>query len=408
MGWGRKKMVKETFLRRHRLINKMKIALQRIEIKKVILSLVLIFSIIAAVPVRAQEETMPTYTPTSAWLVGPASLGETEGYAGRMPCVVANQFGNGFVLRLSGGGGQLMAMAVDFRQKAFTARQKYEVEFSVPGVFFQSFAGSAYDETTLLFGLSKIPEFYKALQGAESLVITVGGASVSLNLVGLDDGFRRMDACYGTGQREERIAEFQQDRKETSSLKSSTQNPLITPKGSLTPLPEDEISKTPPVAAAPSEADSLILIAKAKEAEDAARRLAASSPNKPAAEGKAMASSWTEPKVVRPNPSDIMVQKSAPQPASASRNMHWRALKGANLQDVLGLWTSGADVRLMWLADSNFPVMRSLSFEGNFESAVQSLLEQYSGQGDRPVGRIYREPGSQKLVLVIERDRTAP
>ncbi|MGZ9108150.1 MAG: TcpQ domain-containing protein [Micavibrio sp.] len=347
---------------------------------------------------------MPTYTPTSAWLVGPASLGETEGYAGQMPCVVANQFGNGFVLRLSGGGGQLMAMAIDFRQKAFAARQKYEVEFSVPGVFFQSFAGSAYDETTLLFGLSKIPEFYKALQGAESLVITVGGASVGLNLVGLEDGFRRMDACYGPGQKEERISEFQQDREEPSSLKSSTQNPLITPKDGLTPLPEDEISETPPVA--PSEADSLI--AKAKEAEDAARRLAASSPSKPAAEGQAMASSWTEPKVVRPNPSDIMVQKSAPPPASTSRNMRWRALKGANLQDVLGLWTSGVDVRLMWLADSNFPVMRSLSFEGNFESAVQSLLEQYSGQGDRPVGRIYREPGSQKLVLVIERDRTSP
>jgi len=342
---------------------------------------------------------MATYTPTSAWLVGPASLVDTEGYSGQMPCVVANQFGNGFVLRLSGGGGQLLAMAIDFRQKAFTPHQKYEVEFSVPGAFFQSFVGAAYDESTLLFSLNKFPEFYKALQGAETLVISVNGASVGLNLVGLEDGFRRMDVCYGPSQNREQIVQDQPDTETTSPEKSSTKNPLITPKESLTPLPDEAVPD------APAETDALA--AKAREIEEVARQLAASQPEKPAPDGQAMASRWTEPKVVRPNPPDIIVQKSAPAPANASRTMLWRALKGANLQDVLGLWTEGVDVRLMWLADANFPVMRSMSFEGNFENAVQMLLDQYSAQGDRPVGRIYREPGSLKQVLVIERDRAA-
>lgn len=346
---------------------------------------------------------MTTYTPTSAWLVGPASLVDTEGYSGQMPCVVANQFGNGFVLRLSGGGGQLLAMAIDFRQKAFTPHQKYEVEFSVPGAFFQSFVGAAYDESTLLFGLNKFPEFYKALQGAETLVISVNGASVGLNLVGLEDGFRRMDACYGPSQKREQVAQFQLDTEKFSPEKSSTKNPLITPKEALTPLPGENSGSDE--AAQPAETDALA--AKAREVEEVARQLAASRPEKPAPDGQAMASRWTEPKVVRPNPSDVIVQKSAPAPANTSRTMLWRALKGANLQDVLGLWTEGVDVRLMWLADTNFPVMRSMSFEGNFENALQMLLDQYSGQGDRPVGRIYREPGSKKQVLVIERDRSA-
>ncbi len=369
--------------------------IQRIVINKLLFSAVLSAILFTASPSGAQD--MATYTPTSAWLVGPASLVETEGYSGQMPCVVANQFGNGFVLRLSGGGGQLLAMAIDFRQKAFKPHQKYEVEFSVPGAFFQSFVGAAYDESTLLFGLNKFPEFYKALQGAETLVISVNGASVGLNLVGLEDGFRRMDACYGPGKKTEQITQNQPDEEKSSPEKSSTKNPLITPKEALTPLPED----------ASDESETDTLAAKAKEVEEAARQLAESRPEKSAPEGQAMASRWTEPKVVRPNPSDVIVQKSAPAPANTSRTMLWRALKGANLQDVLGLWTEGVDVRLMWLADANFPVMRSMSFEGNFENALQMLLDQYSGQGDRPVGRIYREPGSQKQVLVIERDRAA-
>lgn len=380
----------------------------------------------SAVPSFAQDDTAAVYTPTSAWLVGPASLGDSTQAGGKMPCVVANQFGNGFVLRLSGGGGQLMAMAIDFHQKAFEPRRKYEVSFSVPGVFFQSLQGAAYDQQTLLFGLQKIPEFYESLKTAEKLVITVAEASVALNLVGLEDGFQRMESCYAPGGVPAPQSANRADPA-AAPVKGSTQNPLIAKNTALTPMPGDEefqpepeTPRTPVEAPDPQLSVNAVLndvalppvpvkggsagflIDKAQEAEEAAKRLSANSPNKPS-EGQAMAQNWAKPDVVRPNGADIMAGGSNAAPAkSASQNMRWRALKGANLQDVLRLWTDGAGVGLMWLAEADFPVQRSLSLEGNFETAVQTLLEQYEGQTSRPVGRVYREPGSQSLVLVIE------
>lgn len=394
---------------------------------KTLLSVSFVAFCIAA-PAFAQDDTAAVYTPTSAWLVGPASLGDAAQAGGKMPCVVANQFGNGFVLRLSGGGGHLMAMAIDFKQKAFEPRRKYEAQFSVPGVFFQSLQGAAYDQQTLLFGLQKTPEFYEGLKSAEKLVITVAEASVALSLVGLEDGFQRMESCYApSGIAPEQKSAGRADS--VAPVKGSTQNPLIARNNALTPMPgeaemvEAQATPQPSAIEAPDAQLSVnavlndvakapvpvrggsagFLIAKAQEAEEAAKRLSANSPNKPS-EGKAMAENWTKPDVVRPNGADIMAGGSQTAPAkSASQNMRWRALKGANLQDVLRLWTDGAGVGLMWLADANFPVQRSLSMEGNFETAAQALLEQYEGQASRPVGRIYREPGSQALVLVVER-----
>lgn len=380
-------------------------------------------------PAFAQDGAVPVYTPTSAWLVGPASLGEMPKSAGNMPCVVANQFGNGFVLRLSGGGGQLMAMAIDFNQKAFEPRRKYEVEFSVPGQFFRAFQGAAYDRQTLLFGLQKAPEFYEALKVADQLVITVAEASVALSLVGLGDGFHRMESCYTPGAPMDvrADAKMAQPVQAPPAARKSPQNPLIAREAGLTPMPGDDAMVTPadarqasipspdpqlsvnavlndvaPVPPSVKGGSAGFLIAKAQEAEEAARRLSAKSPARSGAEGLALAQNRAAPQVVRPNGAEIMAGATAPA-KSASQTMRWRALKGADLEGALKLWTEGAGVGLMWLADTSFPIPRSLSLEGNFETALQALLEQYDGMSPRPVGRIYREPGSQALVLVIER-----
>ena len=377
-----------------------------------------------AAPVMAE---MAVYKPSGAWMVGPAGLGDIDGEAPKnLPCVAINKFGNGFTLRLSGGGGQLMAMAIDFHQKAFTPHRKYEIELSVPGVYFQSFAGAAYDQQTLLFGLYKYPDFYKALKGADQLVIKAAGASVGLDMKGLDDGLRRMEACFNpTGNQLENYKGNEAVAIKPASKKLTSGNPLIAKNSGLTPMPGDQAAALPPVAAAPApdrelSVDAVLndpakqppanaaahLIAKANEAEEAARRLSAKSPNRPDPTGQQMASGWTDPKVIRPNPADVMVtpNNAAPVAKSITRNMRWRALKGASLQDVLGLWADGAGVRLIWLPVDSFAVQRSLSQEGPFEPAVQSLLEQFDGQAKRPVGRIYREPGSNNLVLVVQQD----
>lgn len=412
---------------------------------RIVFKAILAISFLALSPVAvhaADKGDAPVYTPTSAWLVGPASLdmGSEAASAGKMPCVVANQYSNGYVVRFSGGGDALMAMAIDFRQKVFTPRQKYEVEFSVPGQFFQTVEGAAYDEGTLLFGLYKTPDFYKALQKADTLTIKAEGTTIALNMVGLSDGFRRMNECYEPDKvtKSQTAAATPLPVPVAAPKETVTkQNPLL--QGSLTPMPGETIAPPPAQAPAPmpvsqgkgrpdpeasvnavlqnggdvspAGGSASMLIAKAKEAQQTAQRLAATGPaasnNAEAANnnGAPMTGSWSQPKTIkplRPNASEVMVQNGTPGAMTAAQDLRWRAVKGGDLHDVLSSWAAGAGVKLMWMANQNFMVERSLSYTGTFQQAVSQILEGYAGDRVRPVGKMYHEPGSSQLVLVIE------
>lgn len=388
----------------------MKIFFDRIDIKSF---LVAVFVLFIPYPTLAAGDA-PVYVPTSAWLVGPASLGPVAGDKSvQMPCVVANQFSNGFIFRLSGGGDQLMAMAIDFRQPQFTPRQKYEVEFSVPGQFFQVLSGAAYDRNTLLFSLYKFPEFYKAIKTADIITIKIDSQTVALNMIGLSDGFKRMNQCYNPGQDNQTQKPF---------AHTSNQNPLIAQDSGLTPMPGDrlsdhsqdgyspdpemsvnavlnEVAPTPP---APGNSGAN-LIANVRQSQKIAKELSATNPMKQVPEGQQMAGAWTEPKIVRSN-NDIIDQGAATsaQTMDGTQDMRWRALKGADLHNILDSWAQGSGVKLMWLPVENFAVQRSISMSGDFKTAAQALLEQFSDLSVRPVGRLYREPGTTRLVLVVE------
>ncbi|HEY8190772.1 MAG TPA: hypothetical protein VIF12_08800, partial [Micavibrio sp.] len=215
---------------------------------------------------RAQDEAR-VFAPTSAWLVGPASLAANIGnISSKIPCVVANQFSNGFVMRFSGGGQKLMALAIDFRQKAFTPRIRYDVEFSVPGQFFQIVNAAAYDEGTLIFNLQKLPDFYGAMKKAETVVVKVEGKSVTFALIGLDDGFERMETCYNPSihgpaplappigpQPTPETIKTPTPKPEAAQDKS-IQNPLIARDAGLTPMPGDA-GLSPADAALPPDTD---------------------------------------------------------------------------------------------------------------------------------------------------------
>jgi hypothetical protein len=199
-------------------------------------------------------------------------------------------------------------------------------------------------------------------------------------------------------------------------------NPLLARnalQGGLTPLPGEGPSMSGPdpvdsvnalmnpVGRDPRTTSDLLV--KAGEAEEAAKKLAAMNPNTQEATKAAevsqahnLAQSWSDPTVRRNNPTNIMGQAvpSALQGAAA-QPMRWRALKGANLRDTLDVWAKGVGVRMIWNAPQDFSVQQSIVFEGPFDQAANALLEQYSTQSTRPVGRVYREPGSTSLVLVV-------
>ena len=75
---------------------------------------------------QVQPGAIPEFVPSSPWVVGETGLSEVRGIAGlKLPCMMVNQFDNGFIMRLAGGGQNLSAMAVDFRQPIFAKGRRY-------------------------------------------------------------------------------------------------------------------------------------------------------------------------------------------------------------------------------------------------------------------------------------------
>ena len=63
---------------------------------------------------------IPSFTPVEGWQVTKTSLAQARGLQNvRLPCLMTSEFDNGFIVRLSGGGGNILAMAIDFRQRLF-------------------------------------------------------------------------------------------------------------------------------------------------------------------------------------------------------------------------------------------------------------------------------------------------
>jgi hypothetical protein len=367
----------------------------------------------------ASAVAQSSYVPTSAWLVGPASLAASmENAPGKVPCVVANQYNNGFVLRFSGGDGKLLALAVDFKQKAFKANQKYDAELDVPGAFFQAVSGSAYDETTIIFNLQKVEGLYDALKEADEFSLKVYNTKLPFALMGLADGFKRMEVCSNpsvTGP----VAlapPVAPNPRSTAPAKAvpevqTPQNPLIARDGGLIPMPGD--AALPPVQDQQRGAGLPVsdLMAKAQQAEQVAQELVKNSPQRPQPpQGEQLARSWSDAAPAQnAQKTDVKTDIMGKKPANETyvrREMRWRALKGANLREVLKVWADGSGAELIWLAKEDFAVQRSMSQQSTIESAAQTLLEQFNDMNPRPVGRVYREPGTSRLVLVVESAET--
>jgi hypothetical protein len=75
------------------------------------------------------------------------------------------------------------------------------------------------------------------------------------------------------------------------------------------------------------------------------------------------------------------------------------------MRGVLQLWAREAGVELVWDSAVEFPVKQTLNMQGDFESALEAMLEQYQGDTIRPIGRLHAPPGEGAKFLVIEAAR---
>ncbi len=80
----------------------------------------------------------------------------------------------------------------------------------------------------------------------------------------------------------------------------------------------------------------------------------------------------------------------------------WFGLSGAPLAEVVKVWSEDAGVTLVWQAEKNFALQKTISHVGHFEDAVFKALSQYDNDAIRPVGEIYNDLQTGKMVLLVK------
>ena len=374
-------------------------------------------ALLALAPHAAGAAEQKLFVPTSSWLVGPASpVVAAEGDARKMPCVMINQYDNGFTFRLSGGGGSLMAMAVDFRQKVFKPGKSYRVDIEVPPYVDVALPGTAYNEATLIVNTQQIDGFYKNISEAKTMKLGVGSSKMDFALLGVSDGLSRVESCYSGNKTD---AQPLPVAAENNFKAAPPMEDLMSAEPSvITPMPDEAI---PPVSGGGETAMSVDKMLQSaamemKRIEPAAAPVSGETgdiPVKATSEGQMLARSWASPFAQSERkPAQRTIMASASDKGSSTEAVDrqptgdeirsWRALGGTSLQEALKTWAGEADVELMWMAGQDFSIAKSISLQGSFEAAVLSVLEQYGDADLRPVGRIYNDTSAGRKVLLVE------
>ncbi|MCB9981367.1 MAG: TcpQ domain-containing protein [Rhodospirillales bacterium] len=95
------------------------------------------------------------------------------------------------------------------------------------------------------------------------------------------------------------------------------------------------------------------------------------------------------------------------EPASGTEQVdvvegvQWRALEGQNIRQTLEQWSQAADVALIWDNVNAFAVLEPFEIRGDYEQAVQMLLDQYMRSDVRPVATLHLDPENQQKTLVV-------
>lgn len=361
-------------------------------------------------PVMAQEQDSQDISsllvPAGAWLVGPTTLADGSAAAGGMPCVMVNKFSNQMEMRLSGGGNEILALALNVGAASFTVDQNYLMNITFDGAAPLALPAQAFSEDTVVVGTEPGKDFYKSLQDKQSMTVQLGESVMEFSLLGVPQGLKRLEECFKPAPVAEAAAGA------TAPIPNSKADSAGAP---VTPSLDAAAPVTPASAAGIQMLDEV-------SPQKVTALMAEIKGESPAPVSKADADSGSEPAaepapvpVAAPKPApaaqlksqDILTPGTATAVTGEGQQMRWRVMKGANLQNILEVWAASAQARLIWKSSQTFSVPESLALQGTFEAAVEAVLGQFSGAAARPVGKIYQDPAMKQKVLVIESDHKA-
>ncbi len=491
------------------------------KVTKLLLAAMMSAACVLPAHAMAQSKAAPVFMPSRAWDVSATELVNIRGLAGtKMPCVMSNEFDNGFVMRLSGGGQKMLAMAIDFRQEVFAKGHQYNGMVALGDSYIKQAQATAFTSSTLIFNLRSMADFYAQIAQQKSMDISVDGNDFRFSLEGIGSSFAALESCYN-GEKTKTIEPLvadKMDTRATSELESGglkmppslAKTPLprsfdeiiagsdsSAPQATLkkdespsvglktmTPLPGDvpssssaaksyradiparvsreikdastsetkaPVMKVAPSAPATTPDSKVVSAASVPEVASTPKSAPISMPT-PAAKWTAFAgeslrsvlarwsvdagynldwqanSAATIPQDVSLNSSfeeavnqllaeagasdgmaasveNASVQNSDVASDSATVGAAWQADKGANIQDVINLWAARAGVKVAWSSFTSLPVKSSQSSRGSFESALQTLLDQYKGDKVRPFATLNEDPVSGEKTLTMNMEK---
>lgn len=338
--------------------------------------------------------------PSGAWLVGPTTLADgSDAEGGGIPCVMVNKFSNGSELRFSGGGQEILALALNVGAPTFEVNQSYLITISFEGQPPINLPAEAFSEDTVVVGTEPGQAFYKFLKEKQSMTLQLGTGVMAFSLLGVPHSLKRLEECYkpatpvtpaaaapapaplptaaATGiQKLDEVSAQKVDQ----LMSEITGNAL--PAAPVQPAPD----QTAPAPSAPVKAAAAAPVSKSADV--------------PVAENTPPPQSAL--KDARPR--DIMIPGTSPAVTAGGPQMRWRVMKGASLQSTLEVWAQSMQARVVWKAVKPFSMPESLSMQGTFEAAVEAVLSRFPRGQARPVGKIYIDPSNKQKILVIEED----
>lgn len=472
----------------------------RVQASRQVLTLLAIGTLLPSA-VLAQVPDMPSFSPAGVWTVGSTELSNVRGLSNmKLPCVVSNEFDNGYVMRLSGGGGKFLAMAIDFRQDVFKQGRKYSAMLSIGDGYAKQVTATAFTSNTLIFNLRPLPDFYTTVKSGRTMELDIENNVMSFTLDNLSSAFPGLEACYaGEGapvinpmiDTRTRVADVEQQPLSDGPAASQPQ-PLLPQAVAQKPMPKtmDDIVQgserdMTPLPAGPSgmtvaqttprAPDPVLGAGRVSRAGNVAEKpsaipqkmmpMTSSAQSSQAWNAKAgedmkiVLSRWAEragydlewqadqdSRVAQDIAlngsfeeavSQLLAENSAAsgigghvqtldggrkvltppaRPAMASRekapvvppfHADWAASAGANIQTVIDEWSHKAGVTVVWQDYMSVPVKSTVSMSGSYESALQSLLDQFSGDSTRPVAQLNIDPESGQRTLLMNIDKSS-
>jgi hypothetical protein len=384
-----------------------------------------------------------SFMPIQGWTVGSTELASARGLKGvKLPCVISAEYDNGYVVRFSGGGNQMLALAIDFRQNVFTQGQKYNAVLTVGEGYLKQATPTAFAPSILIFNLREYSDIYSVLKSAKSFSLDVEGNSFSFSLQQMANNLGSLESCYTTGNAAPiqsvsapsavtaapvQIAPLQNElpRSFNDIMKAPSNdgvNTVHAGPADITPLPARFDNVTPRegrVSRAPSTAS--IWNAKAGEelrsvlsrwsnaagydlewqASDTGRVV-----QDIAVKGRfedAVSQLLAENRAANGVTGQFDDGRSAVRSPAGLTVSEWRAGAGSDLRMVLDGWAQSADAQIIWKTSSKLPAVKNaVTQSGSFENAVQTLLDQYADDSRRPVAQLNIDPKTQKRTLLLD------